>query len=212
MRLTFRITIFCVGFLLLFQSSFVFAESKVKVKVGEKMPNFKLEGTDDKEHELEKMKGKVVVLIMGTRKLDKENDRWLHALGAAFKEKIEKENSEIKVFVVADMRGIPRFLPKSTVRRLAKKFMKDEKLPFTKIALFDWKQKINKLLGADKDKVDIFVVDKKGILAHHQVVPYSEENFSVLKSKIEGHLTSGDNNNGLSAEGDVNEGEKNKRH
>ncbi len=180
--------------MLLFQSSFVFAESKVKVKVGEKMPNFKLEGTDDKEHELEKMKGKVVVLIMGSRKLDEENYRWLHALGITFKEKIEKEDGEIKIFQVADMRGVPRFMPKSVVRRLAKKFMLDEKkkLPFTKIVLFDWKQKVNKLLGADKDKVDIFVIDKKGVLAHHQVVLYSEEHFSVLKSKIEGCLTSGE--------------------
>lgn len=191
MRLTFRAMLFCVCFFLLLQPFSAIAESKVKVKVGEKFPNFKLEGTDDKQHELEKMKGKVFVLIMGSKKLDEENDRWLYALGAAFKEKIEKEDSELKIFQVADMRGIPRFMPKSTVRRLAKKFMKDEKLPFTKIVLFDWKQKVNELLGADKDKVDIFVVDKKGILAHHQVAPYSAESSSALKSKIEEALKSG---------------------
>ena len=187
--------IFCVCFLLLFQSSFVFAESKVKVKVGEKMPDFILEGTDDKEHELEKMKGKVVVLIMGSRKLDEENDRWLYALGAAFKEKIEEEDGELRIFQVADMRGIPRFMPKSTVRRLAKKFMLDEKKQFlfARVILFDWNQKVNKLLGADKDKVDIFVINKKGVLAHHQVVPYSEENFSALRSKIEEALKTGGN-------------------
>jgi len=190
MRFTFRIMLSCIGFLLLLQPSFVFAESKVKIKVGEKVPNLTLEGTDDKQHELAKMKGKVVVLVFGTRKLDEETDRWLLELHNAFKE-ANKEEGNIKIFeVVGDM---PRFMPKAVVIPLAKKFMLDKKLPFTKIVLFDWGKKVSKLLGVDEDKINIFVIDKKGILAHHQVVPYSEKNLSILKGKIEEALKSDDN-------------------
>jgi len=192
MRFIFRIMLFCISFLLLFQSSFVFAKSKVKVKVGDKVPNFTLEGTDDKKHELKKMKGKVVVLVFGTRKLDEETDRWLLELHNAFKE-ANKEESSLNIFeVVGDM---PRFMPKAVVKKLAKKFMLDKKLPFPKIVLFDWGKKISKLLGADEDKVNIFVIDKEGILAHYQAVPYSEENFSALKSIIEETLKSENNDN-----------------
>jgi hypothetical protein len=183
--------LFCVGLLLLLQSSLVFAGAKVRV--GDKVPNFTLGGTDDKRHDLQKMKGNVVVLIMGSRELDEEEDRWMVALFHTFKEEMEKEEGKIQLFDVADMRSVPRFMPKTVVRRLAKQFMQDEALPFTKVMLFDWKQKVNNLLGADKDKVDIFVVDKKGILSHHQVVPYSEANFSVLKGKIEEDLKPGNN-------------------
>ena len=196
MRFTFRIMLFCMSLLLLLQPSFVFAKSKVKVKVGDKVPNFTLEGIDGKQYELKKMKGKVVVLVMASRKLDEETDHWLLELHNAFKEEVnKKEKSKINIFEVADMRSVPRFMPKAVVRRLAKKFMQEEKekLPFTKIILFDWKQKVNKLLGAEKDKVDIFVIDKKGILAHHQVVPYSKKNFPILKSKVEETLKSDDN-------------------
>ncbi len=195
MRFTFRITLFCISFLLLLQPSFVLAKSKVKVKVGNKVPNFTLEGMDGKQYELKKMKGKVVVLVMGSKELDEEEDLWEGELHNAFKEEVKKKESTLKIFEVADMRAVPRFMPKSVVRRLAKKFMQKEnkKLPFPKIMLFDWKQKVNKLLGAEKDKVDIFVIDKKGLLAHHQVVPYSKKNFSVLKSKIGETLKAGDN-------------------
>ena len=191
MRFVSRIMLFCAGILLLIQPSLVFAGSKIGV--GDQVPNFTLEGTDDKQHELEKMKGNVVALIMGSRELEEEEDRWMVALFHTFKEEMEKEEGGIQLFEVADMRSVPRFMPKAVVRRLAKQFMRDEALPFTNVMLFDWKQKVNELLGAEKDKVDIFVVDKKGILVHHQVVPYSETNFSVLKAVIEEALKPGNN-------------------
>ena len=193
MRSTLRIMLLCISLLMLLQPSSVFAGSEDKVSVGGKVPNFTLEGTDDKQHELEKMKGNVVVLVMGSRELEEEEDRWMVALFHAFKEEMEKEEGGITLLKVADMRSVPRFMPKSVVRKLAKKFVRDEELPFTNVMLFDWKQKVNKLLGADKDKVDIFVVDKNGILSHHQVVPFSEANFSVLKCVIEEALKPGNN-------------------
>ena len=156
--------------------------------MGDKIPNFTLEGIDDKQYELAKMKGKVVVLVLGGKKVDEETDRWLLELHNAFKE-ANKEKGNIKIFEVGDMTRAPRFMPKAIVRRLAKKFMQDKKHPFPKIILLDWKQKVHKLLGAEKDKVDIFVIDKKGLLAHHQAVPYSKKNFSILKSKVEEALS-----------------------
>ena len=181
MRFTFQIMLFCISFLLLFQPSHVFAESKVDVKVGDKVPNFTLEGSDGKQYELEKMTGKVVVLVIGSRKLNDEEDRWFNKLFNAFESEIEGEESKINIFEVADMRGIPFFITKGFVRGKVKESAKDKKF----MMLLDWDQKVNKLLGAYKDKVDIFVIGKRGILIHHQVVPYSEENFLTLKGKIE---------------------------
>ena len=176
MKFTFRIMLFCLSFLFILQVSSVFAGSKTKVKVGDKVPNFTLEDAYEKRYELEKMKGKVIILIMGTRKTKENNNRWRQMLQQTF-----SKNNSIEIFTVADMR-IPFFISKSFVREKIKEKIKKGEIPVH--FLLDWEQKVNKLLGADKDKTDIFAIDPSGVLVNHQLGAYSDEKFRHLRDKI----------------------------
>ena len=186
MRFTFRIMLFCISFLLFLHTSFVFAESKVKVRVGDKIPNFVLEDAYEKRYELKQMRGKAIILIFGSRKTEENNDRWREMLEKAF-----PKNDSLQIFSVGDMQGIPFFITKGFVRGKVKEMIKKGEVPVA--FLLDWDQKANKLLGADKDSTDIFAIDPVGVLLSHQVGLYTEEKFSILKSKIEEALKSNKN-------------------
>ena len=178
----------CVlGSMLFFSSFTVCASNSLKVRIGEEVPNFVLEDVDENRYELEQMKGKVVILIMGSKSTEEDINRWAEVLQQTF-----SNNDSLEIFTVAEMRNIPFFVSKSFIRKKVKEKLKKDNFPLT--TLLDWDQKVNNLLGADKDKVDIFAINKKGILTHHQIVPYSKENFSILKSKIEEALKSGNKN------------------
>ena len=49
------------------------------LQVGEEVPDFTLQDAEDQEHALKEMRGKVVFLIMGHRKIREEDDKWGHA-------------------------------------------------------------------------------------------------------------------------------------
>jgi len=166
----------CVlGSVLFFPSFAVCASDSLMVKIGEQVPNFVLEGADGNQYELEKMNGKVIILIMGSRKTSENNDRWVKMLQQTF-----PKDDSLEIFLVFDMRGIPFFISKGFVRGKVKEKQKEH--PVT--ILMDWGQKVNKLLGADKDKTDIFAIDPGGVLVSHQVGTYSEKKLRLLRGKI----------------------------
>ena len=59
-----------------------FADEKTEAvppKVGDIAQDWTLQDPEEKEHNLKKLRGKVVFLIMGNRKIRKEDDKWAEA-------------------------------------------------------------------------------------------------------------------------------------
>ena len=170
---------FVVGFVFIMNFLFAFHSTDIlaapEIKIGDKVPNFVLEDPDENLYALEQMRGKVIILIMGCRKTKENNNIWAKVLLQTFPNK-----DSLEIFSVFDMRGIPFFVTKSFVRGKVKKMQEEH----SETILLDWGQKVNKLLGADKDKTNIFVIDSNGILAGHQVFLYSEKKLKLLKEKI----------------------------
>lgn len=149
--------------------------AKQNIKIGDKVPNFVLENTDGKQYELDKMRGKIIILVLGPKKTEENNIKWVKMLLHSF-----PKSDSLKIFTVVDMRGIPIFITDDFVRGKVKE--KQHKHPVT--ILMDWKQKVNNMLGADKNETNIFIIDANGILVSHQVGTYSEEKLRLLRDKI----------------------------
>ena len=118
-------------------TSFAIAKEKEELKIGDPAPKFTLKDADDKEHSLEKLLGKdeesrkIIILIMGDRKVRKDANKWAKELDKLYKEKKE----EIALLMVADLRDLPFFVTEGMVKWGTKR----EKLPVT--IVLDWEGK-----------------------------------------------------------------------
>lgn len=149
-----------------------------RIAVGDEVPNFILQDADDNVYEPVRMKGNMVILLMGTRELRGENRQWAAALKETFATK-----DSVKILMVADMRGIPFFLSKEFIKGR----IRSDKQPVP--LLLDWDQKVNQLLGTEEGKINIFVIGSDGLVLHHETcINYSEEGYSKLQAKIEEFL------------------------
>lgn len=167
--------------IVLILTSFAIAKEKEELKIGDPAPKFTLKDADDKEHSLEKQFGKdeeskrVVILIMGDRKVRKDANKWAKELDKLYKEKKE----EVALLMVADLRDLPFFVTEGMVKWGTKR----EKLPVT--IVLDWEGKINKLYKTQKRKTDIFIVNTDGKIAYHQVTKHSEDAVKKLQEKVQ---------------------------
>ncbi len=144
------------------------------IQVGAPVPDFTLQDAEDQEHALKKMRGKVVFLIMGHRKIRKEDDKWGHAFQEDY-----RDNDRIVAYIIADMRSVPAFVPKGFVKRQLKK----NKPPVT--LLLDWKGKVHQLYHTQKEKPNLYVVDPEGKLAFHIKSNFDTETYQKLKAVID---------------------------
>ena len=144
-------------------------------QVGEEAPDFTLQDADDREHALQKMRGKVVFLIMGNRKIRKEDDKWGHAF-----QKDYQENDRVVAYIVADMRSVPGFVPKGFI----KKQLKKDEPPVT--LLLDWKGKVHQAYRTEKEKPNLYIIDPQGKLVFQIKSNFDEETYQKLKTVIDG--------------------------
>ena len=144
-------------------------------QVGEEAPDFTLQDADDQEHALQKMRDKVVFLIMGNRKIRKEDDKWGHAF-----QKDYQENDRVVAYIVADMRSVPGFVPKGFI----KKQLKKDEPPVT--LLLDWKGKVHQAYCTEKEKPNLYIIDPQGKLAFQIKSNFDEETYQKLKAVIDG--------------------------
>ena len=144
-------------------------------QVGEEAPDFTLQDAEDQEHALQKMRGKVVFLIMGNRKIRKEDDKWGHAF-----QKDYRENDRVVAYIVADMRSVPGFVPKGFI----KKQLKKDEPPVT--LLLDWKGKVHQAYRTEKEKPNLYIIDPQGKLAFQMKSNFDEETYQKLKAVIDG--------------------------
>ena len=144
-------------------------------QVGEEAPDFTLQDAEDQEHALQKMRGKVVFLIMGNRKIRKEDDKWGHAF-----QKDYQENDRVIAYIVADMRSVPGFVPKGFI----KKQLKKDEPPV--MLLLDWKGKVHQAYRTEKEKPNLYIIDPQGKLAFQMKSNFDEETYQKLKAVIDG--------------------------
>ena len=145
------------------------------LQVGEDAPDFTLQDAEDQEHALERMRGKIVFLIMGNRKIREEDDKWAHAFQIDY-----QENDQVIAYIIADMRSVPAFVPKGFVKRQLKK----DKPPVT--LLLDWKGKVHQAYRTEKEKPNLYIIDSEGKLAFHIKSNFDEETYQELKAVIDG--------------------------
>ena len=145
------------------------------LQVGEDAPDFTLQDAEDQEYALKKIRGKVIFLIMGNRKIREEDDKWAHAF-----QKDYQENDRVIAYIIADMRSVPAFVPKGFVKRQLKK----DKPPVT--LLLDWKGKVHQAYLTEKEKPNLYIIGPEGKLAFHIKSNFDQETYQELKAVIDG--------------------------
>ena len=161
-----------------------FADEKaepVPPKVGDTAPDWTLQDPEEKEHNLKKLRGKVVFLILGNRKIRKEDDKWAEAF-----QKDYGENAQVTAYIIADMRSVPGFIPKRFIRNQLKK-----KPPPVKF-LTDWKGEVHKRYQTEKEKPTLYLISQKGTIVFHRKANFEPETYAELKKEIDKLLAAPD--------------------
>lgn len=141
--------------------------------VGDIAPDFTLKDAEDQTYSLEKLRGKIVFLILGNRKIRKEDDKW----AAAF-QKDYGDREGVIAYIIADMRSVPGFVPKGFIKRQLKK----NKPPVT--LLLDWKGEIHKTYHTDKKKPNLYLIAPDGSIVFHAMSNFDEQTYEKLKTAI----------------------------
>jgi peroxiredoxin len=150
-------------------------------KVGDTAPDFVLQDVEEKEHNLKKLRGKVVFLVMGNRKIRKEDDKWAEAF-----QKDYRESSQVIAFIIADMRSVPGFIPKGFIRGQLKKNPPPVKF------LLDWKGEVHKRYHTEKKKPTLYLISQDGTIVFYQKADFKPEVYAELKKEIEKLLATPD--------------------
>jgi len=161
----------------LFGAFVSFADEKTETEppnVGDKAPNFVLQDIEEKEHSLKKLQGTIVFLMMGNRKIREENNKWAEAFQNDY-----RENARVTAYLIADMRSIPRFIPKSFIRGQLEKDPPPVKL------LLDWKGEVHKRYRTEKEKPTLYLISQKGTILFHQKANFKPEIYVELKKEID---------------------------
>ena len=163
-----------------------FADEKSETappKVGDTAPDWTLQDAEEKEHNLKKLRGKVVFLIMGNRKIRKEDDKWAEAFQKAY-----GENEQVVAYIIGDLRSVPGFIPKGFIRSQLKK-----NPPAVKF-LLDWKGEVHKQYQTKKKTPTLYLISQKGTIAFHQKANFDSETYAELKKEIDRLLATPDPN------------------
>ena len=172
------ISIVCFGMLA------SFADEKTELvppKIGDTAPDWTLQDPEEKEHNLKKLRGKVVFLILGNRKIRKEDDKWAEAF-----QKDYRENKQVTAYIVADMRSVPGFIPKRFIRGQLKKNPPPVKF------LLDWKGEVHKQYRTEKEKPTLYLISQKGKIVFHRKANFKPETYAELKKEVDKLLTTPD--------------------
>ena len=170
----------------LFGMLVAFADEKTETappKVGDPSPDWTLQDPEEKEHTLKKLRGKVVFLIMGNRKIRKEDDKWAEAF-----QKEYRENTDVTGYIIADMRSVPGFIPKRFIRSQLKKNPPPVKF------LLDWKGAVHKRYQTEKEKPTLYLISQDGTIVFHRKSNFKAEVYAELKREIDKLLMTSDAN------------------
>ena len=161
----------------LFGTFVSFADERTETgppKVGDTAPDFLLQDVDEKEHSLKKLQGKVVFLIMGNRKIRKEDDKWAEAF-----QKDYQEITEVTAYIIADLRSVPGFIPKGFIRGQLKKN------PPPVGFLLDWKGEVHERYQTEEKKPTLYLISQKGTIVFHRKANFKSEIYAEIKKEID---------------------------
>jgi AhpC/TSA family len=150
-----------------------------ELKMGAPAPEFALKDSHGKEHSLEKLlhegdtSNKMAILVMGNSEVRKEAGKWAIEL-----DKVCRKNKDVAALMVADLRGKPFFVTEGMVKRHIKRAN-----PPVPIVL-DRDGAVNKLYKVQRNKANIFIVDRDGRVCYRKSGSYSEE----LVGEIQGNV------------------------
>ncbi|MYC78014.1 redoxin domain-containing protein [Candidatus Poribacteria bacterium] len=147
-------------------------------KVGDTAPDWTLQDAEEKEYTLKKLRGKVVFLIMGNRKIREEDDKWAEAFQKAY-----GENEQVVAYIIGDLRSVPGFIPKRFIRSQLKKN------PPPVGFLLDWKGDVHKRYQTEEKKPTLYLISQKGIITFHRKSDFEPEIHAELKKEIDRLLT-----------------------
>ena len=154
-----------------------FADEKTEPtppKIGDTAPDWTLQDPEEEEHNLKKLRGKVVFLILGNRKIRKEDDKWAEAF-----QKDYRENTQVTAYIIADMRSVPGFIPKGFIRGQLKKNPPPVKF------LMDWKGEVHKQYQTEKEKPTLYLISQKGKIVFHRKANFKPEAYAEIKKEID---------------------------
>ena len=152
-------------------------------KVGDTAPDWTLQDAEEKEHNLKKLRGKVVFLIMGNRKVRKEDDKWAEAFQKAY-----GENEQVVAYIIGDLRSVPGFIPKRFIRGQLKKN------PPPVGFLLDWKGEVHKRYQTGEKKPTLYLISQNGTIVFHRKANFKPEIYAELKKEIDRLLATPDAN------------------
>ncbi|MCY3724459.1 MAG: redoxin domain-containing protein [Candidatus Poribacteria bacterium] len=161
----------------LFGMFVVVADEKSEIvppKVGDTAPDWTLQDAEEKEHHLKKLRGKVVFLIMGNRKIREEDDKWAEAF-----QKEYGENEQVVAYIIGDLRSVPGFIPKRFIRSQLKKNPPSVKF------LLDWKGEVHKRYQTEEKKPTLYLISQKGTIVFHRKTNFKAEIHAELKKEID---------------------------
>ncbi|RKU09621.1 hypothetical protein C6503_20935 [Candidatus Poribacteria bacterium] len=176
-RIVMKLSIIAIISIAFFGMLAGFADEKIEPappKVGDTAPEWTLQDPEEKEHNLKKLRGKVVFLILGNRKIRKEDDKW----AAAF-QKDYRENKKVVAYIIADMRSVPGFIPKRFIRGQLKKNPPPVKF------LTDWKGEVHKRYQTEKEKPTLYLISQKSTIVFHRKANFKPETYVELKKEID---------------------------
>ncbi|HIM12274.1 TPA: redoxin domain-containing protein [Candidatus Poribacteria bacterium] len=148
-----------------------------QLKVGEAAPDFILRSVDGQEYSTKKLSGKIIVLIMGNRKIRKEDNEW----GEIIQEDFER-NDRVAAFIIGDMRSVPSFVPKSFL----KKQLKKKPAPVT--FLLDWVGKVHQQYKTQPKLPNLYVIGLTGRIIFRKNWKLNQNRYLELKSVIDKEL------------------------
>lgn len=152
-------------------------------KIGDTAPDWTLQDAEEKEHNLKQLRGKVVFLIMGNRKIREEDDKWAEAF-----QKEYGENEQVVAYIIGDLRSVPGFIPKRFIRSQLKK-----NPPAVKF-LLDWKGEVHKRYKTKKKKPTLYLISQEGTVVFHRKSDFKAETYAKLKETIDNLLATSDAN------------------
>lgn len=113
--------------------------------------------------------GKPVVLIFGDREGSEQIEGWVRPLYGKF-------TDQIYIFGIAELSAVPR-VARPVVRRLIKSKSKNS-------VMLDWSGAVSEAYDYEKEKANVFVIDKNGNIVAEKNGAASESELNDLYSKI----------------------------